>query len=154
MKVLLLCPLATVTLEGTVRLALLLESDTTNPPLAAAPVNPTVHDVLPGVLIVELVQLRLLKARVTGREIVPEAPLEGMDVPPAVVATTLVSCIVIGLFEGFAAIWNVADATVPSAITVLLIPATRQLFPEQFSDFPALLVDAPATTVTPVMSDE
>ena len=60
----------------------------------------------------------------------------------------------IGLLEGFAAIWNVADATVPSAITVLLMPATRQLFPEQDKDFPALVVDDPATTVTPVMSEE
>jgi len=43
---------------------------------------------------------------------------------------------------------------VPSAITVLLKPATRQLFPEQESDFPALVLDAPATAVTPVMSEE
>ena len=47
-----------------------------------------------------------------------------------------------------------ADATVPSAITVLLKPATRQLFPEQETDFPALVADAPATTVTPVISEE
>ena len=47
-----------------------------------------------------------------------------------------------------------ADATVPSAITVLLMPATRQLFPEQEMDFPALVVDAPATTVTLVISEE
>jgi hypothetical protein len=153
-KVLLVCPDATVTLEGTVRLVLLLESDTTNPLPEAAPLKVTEQEVLPGVLMLELVQLRLLKAVVTGREIVPEAPLEVIDVPPAVVATTLVSWIEIGLLEGFAAIWNVADATVPSAITVLLMPAARQLFPEQDSDFPALVVDAPATTVTPVMSEE
>jgi hypothetical protein len=48
----------------------------------------------------------------------------------------------------------VAEATVPSAITVLLMPATRQLFAEQERDFPALVVDAPATTVTPVISEE
>jgi hypothetical protein len=60
----------------------------------------------------------------------------------------------IGLLEGFAPIWNVADATVPSASTVLLMPATRQLFPEHDKDFPALVVDDPATTVTPVMSEE
>jgi hypothetical protein len=91
-KVLLVCPEATVTLAGTVRLALLLESDTVNPPPEAAPVNPTVQEVLPGVLMVELVQLRLLKESVpAGSEIVPDAALEGIDVPPAVVATTLVS---------------------------------------------------------------
>ena len=87
----LVCPEATVTLEGTVRLALLLESDTANPLPLAAPVKATEQEVLPGVLMVELVQLRLLKASVTGREIVPEPPLEGIDVPPAVVATMLVS---------------------------------------------------------------
>lgn len=91
MKVLLVCPEATVTLEGTVRLALLLESDTVNPLPEAAPVNVTEQEVLPGVLMVELVQLRLLKATVTGREIVPEPPLEGIEAPPAVVATTPVS---------------------------------------------------------------
>ena len=80
-----------VTLEGTVRLVLLLESDTTNPPVGAAPVNPAEQEVLPGVLMVELVQVRLLRAIVTGREIDPEPPLEGIEVPTAVVATTLVS---------------------------------------------------------------
>jgi len=90
-KVLLVCPEATVRLEGTVRLALLLESATVNPPLVAAALNPTVQEVLPGVLMVEVVQLRLLRAVVTGREIDPDPPLEDMEVPPAVVATTLVS---------------------------------------------------------------
>ena len=92
MKVLLVCPEATVTLEGTVRLALLLESDTANPLPEAAPVKVTEQEVLPGVLMVELVQFRPLKAVVApGREIDPVLPLEGIDVPPAVVATTLVS---------------------------------------------------------------
>lgn len=84
------CPAATITLAGTVRLALLLESATANPPPGAAPLNVTEQEVLPGILIVELVQLRLLKPIATGREIVPEPPLEGMEVPTAVVATTLV----------------------------------------------------------------
>jgi hypothetical protein len=35
-----------------------------------------------------------------------------------------------------------------------LNPTIRQLFPEQESDFPAALVDVPAITVTPVMSEE
>lgn len=47
-----------------------------------------------------------------------------------------------------------AVATGPSAMTVLLKPTIRQLFPEQESDFPAAVVDVPATTVTPVMSEE
>ena len=60
----------------------------------------------------------------------------------------------IGLLEGFAAIWNVATATVPSAMTLLLKPTMRQLFPEQETDFPALLADVPTTTVKPVISEE
>ena len=90
-KLLELCPAATVTFEGTVRLVLLLESATENPLPEAVPVNATEQEVLPGVLMVELVQLRLLRPTVTGREIAPETPLEEMDVPPAVVATMLVS---------------------------------------------------------------
>ena len=67
-KVPLVCPEATVALEGTVRLVLLLESDTGNPLPEAAPVNPTVQEVLPGVFMVELVQVRLLKASVPRGE--------------------------------------------------------------------------------------
>ena len=90
-KVLVVCPDATVTLEGTVRLALLLERATANPLPEAAPLRVTVQEVFPGVLMVELVQLRLLKAGTTGREIAPVLPLEVIEVPPAVVATTVVS---------------------------------------------------------------
>ena len=60
----------------------------------------------------------------------------------------------IGLLAGFAAIWNVATATGPSVRTVLLNPKTTQLFPLQVSDLPAAVVDDPATTVTPVTSEE
>ena len=85
------CPAPTVTLAGTVRLALLLESDTANPPPGAAPVNETEQGVLPGVLMLELVQFRLLRETGMGREITPDPPLAGMEDPPAVEATTLVS---------------------------------------------------------------
>ena len=60
----------------------------------------------------------------------------------------------IGLLEGWLEIWKVAVATGPSGITVLLNPTIRQLFPEQERDFPAAVVDAVATTETPVMSEE
>lgn len=42
----------------------------------------------------------------------------------------------------------------PSAMMLLLNPTMRQLFPEHETDFPALVADAPATTVTPVISEE
>jgi hypothetical protein len=77
-KVLLVCPATTVTLEGTVRLALLLESATASPPIGAVPLNETVQELVPGVLIVALAQFKLLKETDTGREIEPEPPLAGM----------------------------------------------------------------------------
>jgi hypothetical protein len=60
----------------------------------------------------------------------------------------------IGLLEGFIAIWNVATATGPSAITPLLNPNMRQLSTEQERDFAASVVDVPGTTVTPAISEE
>jgi hypothetical protein len=89
MKLLVFCPEETVTVEGTVRFELLLESDTANPLPEAFPLNTTAQDVLPGELMVELVQLMLPNPTDAGIEIVPEPPLEGIDVPPAVEATTL-----------------------------------------------------------------
>ena len=90
-KLLEVCPAATVTLEGNVRLVLLLESEIGNPPAGAVPFNETVQGVLPGVLIVKLVQFKVLRDTDTGRVMVPVLPLDGIEVPPAVDATTLVS---------------------------------------------------------------
>jgi hypothetical protein len=73
-------------------LVLLLDSGTTNPLAEAAPLKVTEQEALPGVLMLELVQLRPLKASAaTGSEMLPEAPLDVMEVPSAVVATTLAS---------------------------------------------------------------
>jgi hypothetical protein len=148
------CPAVTVTLEGTVRFALLLESETGNPPAGAVPFKETVQELVPGVLIVNEPQFKVLRETDTGRVMLPGLPLDGMEVPPAVEATTLVSWMVIGLLEGCPEIWKVATATWPSAITLLLNPTIRQLFPEQESDFAAAFAEVPATTVTPVMSEE
>jgi len=85
----LVCPAATVTLVGTVRLALLLERETANPPDGAAAVKETAHGVLAGVLRVVVVQLTpFSEAAGAGSEIVPEPPLAGIEAPPAVEATT------------------------------------------------------------------
>ena len=85
------CPAATVTLEGTVRLVLLLESETGNPPAGAAPFKETVQELVPGVLIVRGLQFKALRAKDAGRAMFPEPALEEMEVPPAVDATTPVS---------------------------------------------------------------
>ena len=129
MKLLEVWPAATVTLEGTVRLVLLLESEMENPPAGALPFRETVQELVPGVLMVNGLQFKVVKEADTGRVMLPEVPLEGMEVPPALDATTLVSWMTIGLLEGAAEIWKVAVATVPSGITVLFNPAMMQGFP-------------------------
>jgi hypothetical protein len=49
---------------------------------------------------------------------------------------------------------KVAVATVPSAITVALTPKSTQIFPEHVMLLPAFVAEGPATTVTPVISEE
>jgi hypothetical protein len=56
--------------------------------------------------------------------------------------------------DGFAAIWNVAIATVPSAIVVEPVGAnSRQTLPEHAMLLPAFVAEGPATTVTPVIAE-
>ena len=90
-KLLEVWPAATVTLEGTVRLVLLLESGIGNPPAGAVPFRDTVQELVPGALMGKGLQFKVLKATDTGTVMLPGLPLEGMAVPPAVEATTLVS---------------------------------------------------------------
>lgn len=70
---------------------LLLESEMGNPPVGADPFRETVQELVPGVLIVKGLQFKAEKETDTGRVMLPEVPLDGMEVPPAVEATTLVS---------------------------------------------------------------
>jgi hypothetical protein len=97
-------PAPTVTLAGTVRFALLLESATANPPPGAAAVSDTVHPVLAGVVRVVVVQLRALSAVGVGRVIVPLPPTAGMGVPATVEATTPLTRIPMEVVEGLAEI--------------------------------------------------
>jgi hypothetical protein len=82
------CPAARVTLAGTVRLPLLLESATRYPPASAAEVRETVHDILTGVATVVVVQFIPLHAGCRDRETVPGEAAVGIELPAAVVATT------------------------------------------------------------------
>ena len=93
------CPDATTTLAGTLRLALLLERPTVNPDVGAT-LSDTEQLVEPGVLIEELVQLTALTLGVTGSVTVPEPPVAGMELPPAVEATTPTSWIGIVVLDG------------------------------------------------------
>lgn len=83
-----------------------------------------------------------------GREIVPDPPLAGIESPVAVEATTPVIWMGIDVADGAAETWNVATATVPSAMGVELKPKIRQLFPAHVMLLPAFMEDGPATTVT------
>jgi hypothetical protein len=57
------------------------------------------------------------------------------------------------VFDGVAAIWKVAVATVPFESAPVFSPDTRHVFPKQETDFPAADAASPVTTVTPVMSE-
>jgi hypothetical protein len=150
-----ICPAVSVTVDGTAKFVLSLESTTTNPPVGAAPLRDIVHSVLPGVLIDLRAQLNpLSETCALEREIVPEPPLAGMELPAAVAATTPEIWMGIDAVDGFDATWNVATATVPSGIVVAFIPKSTQLFPEHVMLLPALTADGPAVTVTLVTSEE
>ena len=88
-NVALLNPAAIFTLAGTVTLVLLLSSVTLTA-LGAAAVNVTVQLDVPGASMFGLMQFKLLRGP-DGKEIEPETPLDGMEAPSAVDATTLVS---------------------------------------------------------------
>ena len=134
------------------RLVLLLDSGTASPPEGAAAPNVTVHCVFPAVLIVSDVQVS--PDRAAPSEITAAAVGEGteMELPPDEETPFAVIWTEIGFAAGCAAIWNVATATVPSAITEVLIPSSKQVDPPQAMDFPAPVAEAPATTDTPVTS--
>lgn len=103
-KLAVVAPDATVTLEGTVRFALLLESVTLTPPLPAAADKVAVQDVVPGVAIVLAVHVTLLRVMGVGSVMTPDPPAEGSCVPDAVEATTPVTETGILVVDGFAAI--------------------------------------------------
>ena len=78
-------PAATVTLPGAVTLAFPLDSDTANPPVAAAPVRLTVQVALPGAVTELGLQLRLLNCA-TGLTVTDAVRLT----PPADAVTVTV----------------------------------------------------------------
>lgn len=84
----LVCPGFTVTLGGTVRLELLEERGTENPPAGAAPFRETVQEVLAGTMRLVDVQERELNCTTV---IAPEPPLLAIEDPLPLDATTLVT---------------------------------------------------------------
>ena len=89
-KFALLCPAETVTLDGTLTPALLLETATATV-ASAAPVSVTVQDEAPGAVTLDGEQARELNAADTGwfTVILPPVPDAVMELPAEVAATTL-----------------------------------------------------------------
>jgi len=116
LKLAVVCPAVTVTLGGTVRLTLLLESTTRNPPACAAAVRETVHDVLAGVIRTLVVQVTPAITADCDTEIAPATPLAGIELPVGLAATTPLIWIGILDVTDPAATWKVAVASKPSAI--------------------------------------
>jgi hypothetical protein len=140
-----------VTLEGTLRLALLLDKATANPPVGAAEVSETVQDKVPGVWMVPAPQLTPLRdGGIALTEIVPGLAVVGIDAPAVEEATGLASETVM-LPAAPPASWKVAVATTPLAIVLVFSPYRIQVTPEQVSCLLAAVAAGPATTATPVI---
>ena len=116
----LLAPAGTVTLPGSVTLALLSDSVTANPPIGAAPLSATVQVDVPGAFTLAGAQDRLLNVAGGGgwmTVIVPPVPEPGIFSAPGLAPRT--SLIVTGTVALLvpAAIVNAIVATVPLGIT-------------------------------------
>jgi hypothetical protein len=151
-KVAVVAPEATVTEAGTLTAALLLESDTTAPPLGAACDIVTVHvDVLPELTVAGL-QPTLLRLVVEPplTAILPPVPVAEMPVPLAAPAETLVTPM-FTVPDAVPERVTLTTATTPFPIAVWLRAETKQvsepLLFEQVSDLDAAVDAAPMDTL-------
>ena len=147
-------PEVMVTLSGGVRFELSLPRETANPVGGAASVMVTVQEMLPGVLSAEFMQV---KPSSTGREgergvITPEIPVMGTAELDGSEAIASVNWTVIGL-DASVAIRNVAVATMPSAIVVLLRPKTMHVLSKHVTDLLTLVAEGPETTLISVTAE-
>jgi hypothetical protein len=119
LKLALLDPAKTLTVDGTVRFGLLLESPITVPPVGAAPLKLTVQADVPAVASKVGLQLKELRL---GADTVPPVAEIGMDVPSAVLATGFVTTIVV-----VSETVTVTEPTTPLEIVLRLSPTARQV---------------------------
>jgi hypothetical protein len=145
-KVLLAWPAATVTLAGTVTVALLLDSETTVPPIGALPLIVTVQLDVPGPVTVPGVQLREPTVSGAGSVMVPLDAVVGIECPNASdVDTPEIERENEVVADD--ATCSVTEAKAPFETTVEFIPKTRQVIDPaelvQSSDFPAAEAAAP-----------
>ena len=145
-------PAGTVTDDGTVRLALSLESETAKPPTPAASDSATVQVEFPGVFTGD-VHDKLLNATGGMTVIEPPLPDEGIITASAEETTVPLAPIAIELLKGTGATVKVAVATTPLAIAVVFTPNTTHVVELgveelQETDFPAAEAAVPITTET------
>ena len=151
-----LCPPIATTLGGAVTLALLLDSETTVPPVGAAPLRITVQLVVPGPVSVAGAQLRELTVRtvgtVTGSVIVPADVAVGIEFPTGSDVETLESEST--KVVAVAASCKFTEAKFPSETTLSFIPKTTHVAdPDPFlqlSDLLATVAAAPTVTLLDV----
>jgi len=120
-------PAATVTLAGTVRLALLLLSVTTEPPVGAAPLSVTVQALVPGP--VKAAGLHESALAVTGGRTATTSPPvaeEAIDMAVGVAADTFVTCTALLRFVPEERT-KLPVATTPLRIGLMLRPLSRQV---------------------------
>jgi hypothetical protein len=151
-NVALVCPAATVTLVGTITVALLLDSETAVPPEGAVPLIVTVQLDVPGPVTVPGVQFRELTSSGVGSVIVPPDAVVGIDCPAASEVDAPESERENEVAED--ANCRLTEAKVPFETTVAFNPKTRHVIdPAEFtqsSDLPAAAAAAPTDALTEV----
>jgi hypothetical protein len=153
MKFAVVAPAPTVTLGGTVALALLLTRATPNPPTGAALLNVTVHAEDPGAFTTGGEHERALRAAVCCMTVImPPVAEAGIGFARAVDATMpfKISGKLVLVLAG--EIVTLAVATTPFAIAVVFIPKTthvvKPLAAEQARLFPAAVETEPTVKRT------
>ena len=159
-KLALVPPAGTVTLAGTVALALLLAREVPNPPVSAAPLSVTMHIEDPPALTVAGVHDRLVSVGETGCKIesVPPVPDAAMDVLVGSADVKALIWIGAAVSNEPDAIVNVALASVPLLMMFVLIPYATQIVAPMLLEQVTLLLAAvaldPDVTVTLEISED
>ena len=120
-------PATTVTVAGTLRAGLLLDSPTTVPPVGAAALKLTVQADVPDVASEVGLQLKELRLTACTTDTIPPVAEIGRDVPPAVLATGFVTPIVVVCEVVVCESVTVTVATTPLEIVLRLSPAAKQV---------------------------
>ena len=137
---------ATVTLEGTVKLALLLVKLTAEPPVGAAPLNVTVQVLVPGPVNEAGLQARALTLKVTGAT----SEIAEVALAPLAVAVS----VAVELVEIVPAVAEKAAVAAPAAMLTEAGAVSSGLLDEMVTVRPPVGAAALAVTVQVLMAPE